>query len=177
MFKSFDPLDESGPLTLAALKDSKVQAADVFTTTPQIITDHLVALADPKYNFAAQNVIPLVYKKAVTTTISSTLNAISAKLTTAGPARHGQGRRPGPRQLRDGGPAGSRRWASQVLTSRAGHSAADSWPAPVPCERGRPGVRLCRWRRSALPCFLARSQETADRVRPAPGPRPARHGP
>src|SRR5277367_2761081 len=50
-FKSFDPLDESGPLTLAALTGGKVQVADVFTTTPQIITDHLVSLADPKANF------------------------------------------------------------------------------------------------------------------------------
>ena len=83
VFKSFDPLDESGPITLAALTDGKVQAADVFTTTPQIITDHLVALADPKSNFAAQNVVPLVYKKGVTPTVVSTLNAISAKLTTA----------------------------------------------------------------------------------------------
>ena len=82
-FKSFDPLDESGPITLAALTSGKVQAADVFTTTPQIITDHLVSLADPKFNFAAQNVIPLVYKPALTSTITSTLNAVSAKLTTA----------------------------------------------------------------------------------------------
>jgi osmoprotectant transport system substrate-binding protein len=82
-FKSFSPLDESGPITLAALVDGKVQAADVFTTTPQIISDHLVALTDPKFNFAAQNVIPLVYKSALTPTIESTLNAISAKLTTA----------------------------------------------------------------------------------------------
>ena len=81
-FKSFVPLDESGPLTLAALKDGKVQAADVFTTTPQIITDKLVALADPKFNFAAQNVTPLVYKKAVTPTVVSTLNQVSAALTT-----------------------------------------------------------------------------------------------
>jgi len=81
-FKSFVPLDTSGPITLAALKDGKVQAADVFTTTPQIITDKLVALADPKFNFAAQNVIPLVYKPAMNATITDTLNAISAKLTT-----------------------------------------------------------------------------------------------
>jgi osmoprotectant transport system substrate-binding protein len=82
-FKSFDPLDESGPITLAALTDGKVQAADVFTTTPQIISDKLVSLTDPKFNFAAQNVIPLVYKPALTSTISSTLNAVDAKLTTA----------------------------------------------------------------------------------------------
>ena len=82
-FKSFDPLDESGPITLAALTGGKVQAADVFTTTPQIVTDKLVSLADPKFNFAAQNVIPLVYKPGLTPTISATLNAVSAKLTTA----------------------------------------------------------------------------------------------
>src|ERR1700749_1993222 len=82
-FKSFDPLDESGPITLAALTGGKVQAADVFTTTPQIVTDKLVSLADPKFNFAAQNVVPLVYKPDLTPTISSTLNAVSAKLTTA----------------------------------------------------------------------------------------------
>ena len=82
-FKSFDPLDTSGPITLSALTSGKVQAADVFTTTPQIVTDKLVSLADPKFNFAAQNVIPLVYKPALTPTISSTLNEISAKLTTS----------------------------------------------------------------------------------------------
>jgi osmoprotectant transport system substrate-binding protein len=82
-FKSFDPLDESGPLTLAALTSGKVEAADVFTTTPQIASDHLVSLADPKFNFAAQNVIPLVYKPAMNSTIVTTLNAISAKLTTS----------------------------------------------------------------------------------------------
>ena len=81
-FKSFVPLDESGPLTLAALQDGKVQAADVFTTTPQIVTDKLVSLADPKFNFAAQNVIPLVYKPAMNATIINTLNAVDAKLTT-----------------------------------------------------------------------------------------------
>jgi len=82
-FKSFDPLDTSGPITLSALTGGKVQAADVFTTTPQIVSDKLVPLADPKFNFAAQNVIPLVYKPALTPTISSTLNEISAKLTTS----------------------------------------------------------------------------------------------
>jgi osmoprotectant transport system substrate-binding protein len=82
-FKSFDPLDESGPITLAALASGKVQAADVFTTTPQILSDKLVSLSDPKFNFAAQNVVPLVYKPALTSTISDTLNAVSAKLTTS----------------------------------------------------------------------------------------------
>jgi osmoprotectant transport system substrate-binding protein len=82
-FKSFSPLDESGPITLAALQSGKVQAADVFTTTPQIITDKLLSLSDPKNMFAAQNVLPLVYKKAASAKVVSALNAVSAKLTTA----------------------------------------------------------------------------------------------
>ena len=81
-FKSFSPLDESGPITIAALQSGKVQVADVFTTTPQIITDHFVSLADPKNLFAAQNVTPLVYKSGVNSTIESTLNSVSAVLTT-----------------------------------------------------------------------------------------------
>jgi osmoprotectant transport system substrate-binding protein len=82
-FKSFVPLDESGPVTLKALTSGRVQAADVFTTTPQILTDHLVPLADPKSDFAAQNVIPLVYKSGVTPAIAAVLNAVSAKLSTS----------------------------------------------------------------------------------------------
>jgi osmoprotectant transport system substrate-binding protein len=83
VFKSFDPLgDESGPITLAALTGNKVQAADIFTTTPAIASDHLVVLTDPKNDFAAQNIIPLVYKKGVTPAIVAVLNEISAKLTT-----------------------------------------------------------------------------------------------
>jgi osmoprotectant transport system substrate-binding protein len=83
-FKGFTPLDESGPITLAALLDGDVQAADVFTTIPQITTDHLVALSDPDNNFAAQNVLPLVYRKGVTPAVINALDGVSAKLTTAG---------------------------------------------------------------------------------------------
>ena len=81
-FKSFQPLDTSGPITITALQGGKVQAANLFTTTPQIITDNFVSLADPKNLFAAQNVTPLVYKSGVNSTIVSTLNAVSAALTT-----------------------------------------------------------------------------------------------
>src|SRR6202012_2772498 len=59
-FKAVHPLDETGPITPAALTSGKVQGADVFTTPPQIVSDKLVSLSDPKSNFAAQNVIPLV---------------------------------------------------------------------------------------------------------------------
>lgn len=82
VFKSFTPADESGPVTITDLKNGKVQAADLFTTTPQIATDHFVSLADPKFNFAAQNVVPLVYKPGVNAKIDGILNAVSAKLST-----------------------------------------------------------------------------------------------
>lgn len=79
----FKQMDESGPETIAALLHGTVLAADVFSTSPEIATDHLKVLADPKHDFAAQNVIPLVYKKAATPTIVKTLNEVDAKLTTA----------------------------------------------------------------------------------------------
>ena len=82
VFKSFKRTDESSTITFLDLTNNKVQAADVFTTSPQVVTDHLVSLADPKFNFAAQNVIPLVYKAGVNATITSTLNKISADMTT-----------------------------------------------------------------------------------------------
>jgi osmoprotectant transport system substrate-binding protein len=82
-FKQFQPLDEAGPVTVAALKGDKVQAADLFTTDPSILLNNFVVLQDPKNLFAAQNVTPLVCKKSATPTVTGTLNAISAKLTTA----------------------------------------------------------------------------------------------
>jgi osmoprotectant transport system substrate-binding protein len=82
-FKSFLVTDLSGPISLADLKSGKIQASDIFTTTPQILADKLVSLTDPKSLFAAQNVLPLVYKKGVNSKIIAELNAISAKLTTA----------------------------------------------------------------------------------------------
>ena len=82
-FGGFKPLDASGPVTIAALKDGSVEAADIFTTDSSIAADHFVVLADPKNNFAAQNVVPLINAGKVTPTIRDTLNAISAKLDTA----------------------------------------------------------------------------------------------
>ncbi len=83
-FKSFKPLDEAGPVTIAALKNGQVDAADIFSTDPSIAANNFVVLADPKSNFAAQNILPLVNKAKATDGVKTTLNAISAKLTTAG---------------------------------------------------------------------------------------------
>jgi len=82
-FKSFRALDTGGPLTVQALKNGQVDAADLFTTDPSIAANSFVILDDPKHLFAAQNVVPLVTKAKVTDTISSALNGVSAKLDTA----------------------------------------------------------------------------------------------
>jgi osmoprotectant transport system substrate-binding protein len=79
----FKPLDESGPLTIAALNDGTIQAGDVFTTDPSVAKYHFVALADPLHLFAAQNVTPIIAKSVATPLITKTIDAVSASLTTA----------------------------------------------------------------------------------------------
>ncbi|MGW5241555.1 ABC transporter substrate-binding protein [Monashia sp. NPDC004114] len=81
-FKEFKPLDAGGPLTVQALKNGQVQAANLFTTDPNIPANGFVVLQDPKFLFAAQNVVPLMTKSKVNDTVSSALNAVSAKLDT-----------------------------------------------------------------------------------------------
>jgi osmoprotectant transport system substrate-binding protein len=83
-FKEFRSLDAGGPLTVAALKNGDVQAANLFTTQSTIAANDFVVLEDPKNNFAAQNVLPLINKAKATDNVKTTLNAISAKLTTEG---------------------------------------------------------------------------------------------
>jgi osmoprotectant transport system substrate-binding protein len=83
-FKEYRSLDAGGPLTVAALKNGDVQAADIFTTDASIPANDFVVLDDPKSNFAAQNVVPLVNKAKANATVTEVLNGISAKLTTEG---------------------------------------------------------------------------------------------
>jgi osmoprotectant transport system substrate-binding protein len=80
-FKSFSSL-EPGAITTKALLDGTVQAADIFTTDSAIKANDLVVLEDPKNNFAAQNVVPLINKDKVNDTVKKALNAVSAKLDT-----------------------------------------------------------------------------------------------
>jgi osmoprotectant transport system substrate-binding protein len=82
-FKEFKPLDAGGPLTVQALKNGQVQAANLFTTDPNVPANGFVVLEDPKSFFAAQNVVPLITKSKVNDNVSSALNAVSAKLDTA----------------------------------------------------------------------------------------------
>jgi osmoprotectant transport system substrate-binding protein len=83
-FKEFRALDTGGPLTVAALEDGTIQAADLFTTDPTIEDKGFVVLEDPQNNFAAQNVVPLINQAKATPEVTAALNAVSAKLTTDG---------------------------------------------------------------------------------------------
>jgi osmoprotectant transport system substrate-binding protein len=81
-FGSYKVLDAGGPLTVNALKNGQIDAGDIFTTDPSITKNGFVVLEDPKNNFAAQNVLPLINKAKASDNVKSTLNAISAKLDT-----------------------------------------------------------------------------------------------
>lgn len=82
-FGNYKALDAGGPLTVNALKNGQVQAADLFTTDPSITSNKFVILDDPKSNFAAQNILPLINKAKATDGVKAVLNAVSAKLDTA----------------------------------------------------------------------------------------------
>ena len=82
-FGRFTVTDAGGSVTVNALKNGTVDAADVFSTDPSIATNHFVSLADPKSMFAAQNVVMLFSKKSLTQPMLDASNAVSAKLDTA----------------------------------------------------------------------------------------------
>lgn len=82
-FGNFTALSASGTVTVTALKDGTIDAGDIFSTDPSFAADGFVALADPKNMFAAQNITPIVATDKLTSTIKDTVNAVSAKLTTA----------------------------------------------------------------------------------------------
>lgn len=81
-FKSFKALDTAGPLTITALSDGDVDAAILYSTTPEITSRGFVALTDPENVFGVQNVVPLVNSEAVDDKARDILNNISAALDT-----------------------------------------------------------------------------------------------
>jgi osmoprotectant transport system substrate-binding protein len=75
--------DGGGPATVRTLTSGQVRAADIFTTSPAITQNRLVVLADPRHNFAAQNVVPVFNITKKSGKALRVLDAVSAKLTTA----------------------------------------------------------------------------------------------
>ncbi|EUA12403.1 MULTISPECIES: ABC transporter substrate-binding protein [Mycobacterium] len=78
--------DGGGAVTVRALVDGTVTAANVFSTSPAIRQNNLVVLADPEHNFLAGNIVPLVNSQKKSDRLKDVLDAVSAKLTTEGMA-------------------------------------------------------------------------------------------
>ncbi len=81
-FKSFRSLDTAGPLTINALDRGRVDAAILYSTTPEIEQRGFVALTDPENVFGVQNVIPLITSAKVPEKARAVLNDISKALDT-----------------------------------------------------------------------------------------------
>ncbi|MGO9381811.1 MAG: ABC transporter substrate-binding protein [Mycobacterium sp.] len=78
--------DGGGSVTVRALLEGRVTAANVFSTSPAIPQNHLVVLEDPQHNFLAGNIEPLVNSQKKSDRLKDVLDAVSAKLTTSGVA-------------------------------------------------------------------------------------------
>ncbi|MGC3955265.1 MAG: ABC transporter substrate-binding protein [Propionicimonas sp.] len=74
--------DSGGPLTVKALLDGTVQAADIYSADPAIAANGFVTLSDPKNLILPQNVLPIVSAK-VDEPAAAAIDAVSAKLTAA----------------------------------------------------------------------------------------------
>ena len=78
--KDFRPL--KGKAVVDALLGGQAKAANIFSTDPAITVNGFVTLADPKLLFGSDNVVPLVRKDKANEVVTTTLNAVSAKLDT-----------------------------------------------------------------------------------------------
>src|SRR6516162_1098195 len=76
--------DGGGAVTVRALLEGRVTAANIFTTSPAIQQNHLVVLEDPEHNFLAGNIVPLVNSQKKSDRLKVVLDAVSTKLTTSG---------------------------------------------------------------------------------------------
>jgi len=78
--------DGGGAVTVRALVEGRVNAANIFSTSPAIPLEHLVVLQDPEHNFLAGNIVPLVNSQKKSDRLKDVLDAVSAKLTSPGVA-------------------------------------------------------------------------------------------
>src|ERR1700730_13413459 len=78
--------DDGGAVTVRALLNGTVNAANIFSTSPAILQNRLVALEDPLHNFPAGNIVPLVNSQKKTDKLKDVLDAVSAKLSSRGVA-------------------------------------------------------------------------------------------
>ena len=80
-FKAFVSTDEAGPITVAYLKNGKVDVAEFFSSDGAIAENGFVELTDNKHLQPADHLIPVIRKSVDTAAVASALNAMDAKLT------------------------------------------------------------------------------------------------
>ena len=81
-FGNFTSLSASGSVTVTALKNGTIDAADIFSTDGSIAANNFVTLTDDKSMFAAQNIVPIFSDSKLTQAMTDACNAVSAKLDT-----------------------------------------------------------------------------------------------
>lgn len=81
-FADYLTLDSGGPKTVAALREGRIDVANLLTTDPNIAVEGWVVLPDPKGLFPAQNVLPLIRAAKATDPVKNILYAVDTALTT-----------------------------------------------------------------------------------------------
>ncbi len=80
-FKTFKPLDEVGPISVAALASGQVQVVRLDSSDPSILQNHWVILQDDKSFQQAGNIIPIIRTTKATDEVKTLLNKVSSTLT------------------------------------------------------------------------------------------------
>ncbi|HVB07268.1 MAG TPA: ABC transporter substrate-binding protein [Acidimicrobiales bacterium] len=81
-FKTVKNYDESGPLTVAALKSGAAEVVELFSTDPIINQDGFVSLKDDKNLEPADHLVAVVGSKFNTSAVDRALESVNARLTT-----------------------------------------------------------------------------------------------
>jgi osmoprotectant transport system substrate-binding protein len=81
-FESFRPLDSGGPRTMEALAAGDIDVGLVFSSDGGVAARNLVVLEDDKKLQTVDNLIPAIRNDVLDDDIRSTLNRVSAELTT-----------------------------------------------------------------------------------------------
>ena len=85
-FKSFQPLDVGGPLTVAALDGGEIDVGLLFTSDGVIAAKGYVLLDDDKLLQPADNIVPVIRTEVLDqydSDLSDLLNDVASKITTA----------------------------------------------------------------------------------------------
>ena len=80
-FKTFVSTDEAGPITVAYLKNGKVDVAEFFSSDGAIEQNGFVDLIDNKHLQPADHLVPVIRKSVDTAAAAGAINAMDAKLT------------------------------------------------------------------------------------------------